>query len=824
MLVAGALSGSSAAASDADSAAAIYQQQCATCHGADGQGAEGAYGQPLAGDQSVAALAQLIERTMPQGEPELCVGEEAREVAAFVHREFYSLEARQRKGLVASPRVELVRLTVPQYRNAVADLIGHFTDASRSQPDRANDGADEESEPQPGLHAEYFQSKGMNKADSLKQERVDRYIDFDYGEGSPAEAITPDQFVIVWQGALIADKTGYYEFRIRSENGVRLYINRDGTGRRHKLRDDSSVAGEPALIDGWVSSGKMRELTARIFLLGGRRYPLRLEFFKYLQKTASVQLQWKPPHGAWTVLDQNHLSTGQPARVFVLETPFPADDRSTGYERGSSVSAAWHTATTNAAVATAAEVIDRLPQLTGLQEVGPEDNDERQKRLKDFVARFASIAFRRPLSEAEKQLFREALFADASDPKAAVRRAVLLTLTSPHFLYTDLTPAGQSPTQYTAAAQLAFTLWDSLPDQALLDAARNGQLATDDQIKAQAERMVDHPRTKAKMRGFFQHWLELESRDLAKDTSLFPEFDDATRTELRYSLERFLDQVLWSEASDYRQLLLADYLILNDRLRDIYQKQHEDVADAPEDEAAQDDAPDSYPGSDFQVVTFDSGQRAGLLTHPYLLSAFAYHNNTSPIHRGVFLARSIVGRSLRPPPVAVSFKNEEFDPNLTMREKITLLTSDAACMSCHSVINPLGFTLENYDAVGRWRTSDNNKVINTTSEYTTVEGEILEFDSAREVAQYAVASESAQQAFITDLFHHLVKQSPLAYGAETLGQLHARFVANDFNMQKLLAEIAVVSATPPSTDSPAANPQASIAPSSTTSPNEREES
>ena len=470
--------------------ASVFQDKCANCHGADGQGAADGHEDPLYGDQSIDELARLIERTMPEEEPETCVGDEARQVAEYIYNEFYSPVAREKKRITTVPRVELTRLTVPQYRNALADLIGQFTPTPRNNvrrrggqrpPDDAPQPA-----PEPGLRAQYYQSKGMSKADKLQQDRVDRSIDFDFEEQSPVEGITADQFAIIWQGTLIADDTGYYEFRVRTENGARLYLNSDAPQRRRKLRDDSSVAGQAALIDAWVSSGEMREPTARVFLLGGRRYPLRLEFFKYKEQTASIRFQWKPPHGAWSVLDHDHLNTAPAARVFVADTPFSADDRSLGYERGSSVSRQWHAATNNAAIAAAAEVVNRLPLLARFDSNSPdrEETPDREQLLRDFVVHFASVAFRRPLTSLEDQFFREAPFADAPNLDAAVRRAVLLILNSPHFLYTDLTPAGQAPSQHAIATRLAFALWDSIPDESLFEAASNGQLATAEQIEA----------------------------------------------------------------------------------------------------------------------------------------------------------------------------------------------------------------------------------------------------------------------------------------------------------------------------------------------------
>src|SRR5207244_1562476 len=150
--------------------------------------------------------------------------------------------------------------------------------------------------------------------------------------------------------------------------------------------------------------------------------------------------------------------------------------------------------------------------------------------------------------------------------------------------------------------------------------------------------------------------------------------------------------------SDYRTLLLADYLFLNNRLAEFY-------------------GMSTNATDDFIKVKLDPEQRSGVLTHPYLLSAFSYQKMTSPIHRGVFLTRNIVGRSLRPPPMAMTFKDADFAPNLTMREKVAQLTRPQTCQACHSVINPLGFSLEAYDAVERFRTRDNDRPINAIRAY-----------------------------------------------------------------------------------------------------------
>ena len=795
----------------------LYQQHCASCHAENGQGVDEEYDEPLFGDRAMASLARYIERRMPDDDPELVMGQEARDVTDYIYHEFYSVEARHRKGLI--PKIQLTRLTVPQYRNAVADMVLHFTpevsqsikkEISKEQEEQADcyefgEGVLSERPIEPGLLAQYYQSKGMNKANELMLERVDKKLQFDFDLGTPSPSITPDQFSAIWQGSLFARETGHYEFRIRTQNGARLYLNSENLGQRKRMRDDSSEAGQAALIDGWVSSGKMRELTERVYLLGGRHYPIRLEFFKYLEKTASVQLEWKPPHGTWMVLDHNHTSTLLSPRTFVVDTAFPADDRSFGYERAISVTPSWPEATTQGAVATAEEIVTRLPLLAELtvdeEMTSKEEEDEsremtgeekvqmeqwRHDQVKAFVLEFAQLAYRRPLQEDQIRLISEALLGDAGPMETAVRRAIIFILKSPNFLYADLSTDSLNPGPFDLANRLALALWDSIPDTILWEAAAEGQLSDDEALTAQAHRMLKDPRAQSKMRHFFNHWLELEERDLAKDKTLFPEFDEAVIAELRHSLDLFIDQIVWSESSDYRDLLRADYLYLSDKLEDLYAQEPEE-------------GPPFYDWqrpkvTEFKTVEDMTLKRSGVLTHPYLLSAFAYHNNTSPIHRGVFITRNIVGRELKTPPDDVEFNDEEFAPDATMREKITQLTRDQACMSCHSVINPFGFALENFDAVGRWRTEENNKQVVTLSEYVTADGDIVKVESARDIANFAINSESAHRTFVTQLFEHLVKQPPLAYGLDTVDELQQEFVAKEFSIQNIMIEIALRSA------------------------------
>jgi hypothetical protein len=718
----------------------IFVQQCSKCHGRKGEGVKGKYEGPIHGDRPLDRLKRYIQRNMPDNDPGKLSAEEAAAVAQYVYEDLYSRDARERSA--KAPRIELVRLTNRQYLNSVADLLQSFTGRDVA-PSTAH-----------GLQSAYYNSKGFSEGKKLI-ERVDHSVDFDFGENSPDPKLDgTNGFSIQWRGSLKTDETGEYQIILKTPNGARLWLNDER---------------EP-LIDAWVASGTLSEHKASIRLIGGRAYPLKLDFFKFKQKLASISLQWLPPHGSQQPIPAQNLCPARSSPTFVVSTPFPPDDSSLGYERGVSISKAWDEATAFAAIEAANYVCTNLETFAHSK---PSDTNY-ATRLESFGNEFVSTAFHRPLNEPERRVFVTAQFKKAPKPEDAVKRVVLLALQSPQFLYRGLNDT--RPDDFEAAARLSYGLWDSIPDKELLKLAREKGLHTPQQISDQARRMLNDPRAHAKLLGFFHHWLQMDRvENLSKDDKLFPEFTTPIISDLRTSLNVFLEDTMWSSASDYRQLLLADYLFLNNRLAQFY-------------------GVETNANDEFARVSVDAQKRSGVLTHPYLLAAFSYQKLTSPIHRGVFLTRNIVGRALRPPPMAMTFKDADFAPNLTMRQKVTQLTRSQACQGCHSVINPLGFTLEQFDAVGRFRTTEHDQAIDPVSDYLTDDGEKIHLAGPRDIANYAIASDQAHDTFIEQMFHHIEKQPVLAFGPDTLAKLRRSFVDSDFNMQKLVVEIATISA------------------------------
>ena len=728
----------------------VYRQDCMSCHGPVGEGVAGKADEPLVGEKSIASLAKYIAREMPEDDPGTLSMADATASAEYIHKAFYSGEARARNH---PPRIELAHLTVRQYRESIADLLASLRNATSTTETGGLAGTyRERPERDP-------KKPDQNRPEVTFKQQVDPVIDFDFGDKAPDKGTFAAQFAINWTGSVHVPDTGEYEFRVTTPNGVRLYVNMPEGGSEKN-----------ALIDIWVSSAMTRTAAAPIFLLGGRSYPLKLEFFKYKDKTASLKLEWRPPGGAWTLIPRTNLSPKSSSPVSVISVPLPPDDGSIGYERGASVSREWTEAIAKGALQVSGMIGPHLFALAGTKADAP----DRGEKLKAFTLRFAQMAYRRPLTDEQKADL-TAIYAASVVPEVAAKRAFIFTLSNPAFLYPGIGPQDD----YAVASRLALALWDSVPDATLLKAAAAGQLKDAAQVRLQAQRMMKDSRAKSKMRDFLHHWLHVEEgAEIAKDQKEYPGFDQGVVMDLRTSLDLFAESIVWSEASDYRQLLLSDTILMNERLAKFYGQKVE-------------------ASGGFQPVKMDADQRGGVLTHPFVLATFSYTKSSSPIHRGVFVTRNILGLMLKPPPMAIAFMDDKFDPSFTMREKVTELTSKPACMSCHVTINPLGFSFERFDAVGRVRSTDNKKPVDPTSDYTTSDGNVIKLTGARDVAVHAAESLSGQTGFVRNLFQEMVKQPPAAYSPELLGQLTQKFRADNFHVRNLAVEVAVVAALRP---------------------------
>ena len=345
----------------------------------------------------------------------------------------------------------------------------------------------------------------------------------------------------------------------------------------------------------------------------------------------------------------------------------------------------------------------------------PSDDDPCARRILTTVMR---RAYRRPVTDADLrkplELYRGAKASDGFD--AGIEMGITAVLVSPEFLFrVEQDPAGvSSGTPYRIndielASRLSFFLWGSIPDDELLDAAAKGELGKPAVLEHQTRRMLADERSRNLVSNFAAQWLHLRNLEaISPDMRLFPDFDDNLRQAFRQETELLIDSVLHEDRS-VLDLLRANYTFVNERLAKHY------------------GIPHVY-GSRFRRITFDTDQtRGGLLRQGSILLVTSYATRTSPVIRGKWILDNLLGVPPPPPPpdVPALVDAPTIGATVTMRERLAEHRANPACASCHRQMDPIGFALENYDAVGRWRTVEAGVPIDasgTLFDGTTVNG------------------------------------------------------------------------------------------------------
>ena len=362
--------------------------------------------------------------------------------------------------------------------------------------------------------------------------------------------------------------------------------------------------------------------------------------------------------------------------------------------------------------------MERVPTIPGFTVSGPfnvtgvGDTDSRRKIFvcrpgspaeelpcaRQILSGLATEAFRRPVNntDLEAPLAFFARARAAQDFEAGIESGLTAILASTRFLLRSapmpVDPAGngiQDLTGLELATRLAFFLWSAGPDQRLVDLATSGRLQQQKVLDAEVARMLADSRSSALVDNFAFQWLNAARMDnILPDPSLYPDFDANLRQGLREELRLFLDSVLRKDRS-VLDLLRSDTTFLNERLA-----RHYGVSNVR--------------GAQFRPVVLKDPNRFGLLGKGALLMATSYGNRTSPVLRGSWVLETLFGTPpASPPPGVEQFKENEPGRNLgTVRERLEQHREVKSCNSCHGVIDPLGFALENYDVAGAWRNRD----------------------------------------------------------------------------------------------------------------------
>jgi hypothetical protein len=325
---------------------------------------------------------------------------------------------------------------------------------------------------------------------------------------------------------------------------------------------------------------------------------------------------------------------------------------------------------------------------------------------KQILSTLMPRAYRRPVTSAdlEKPLefYRRARASDGFE--AGVEAALSAVLVSPEFLFRiEQTPSNlASNTVYRVsdlalATRLSFFLWSSIPDDELLAVAERGELHKPRVLEKQARRMLADRRAENLVRNFAEQWLHLRNLEsITPDLRLFPDFDDNLRQAFRRETEMHFETVLREDRS-VLELLKADYTFVNERLAKHY------------------GIPNVY-GSRFRRVALDQdSERGGLLRQGSVLTVTSYATRTSPVIRGKWVLENLVGAPPPPPlPDVPALKDNTVSANLSVRARLAEHRANAACASCHNLMDPIGFSLENFDAIGRWRTKEDALPIDAT--------------------------------------------------------------------------------------------------------------
>jgi cytochrome c5 len=335
---------------------------------------------------------------------------------------------------------------------------------------------------------------------------------------------------------------------------------------------------------------------------------------------------------------------------------------------------------------------------------GTEDEEPCARKILTTLAR---RAYRRPVTDGDVGLLMPSYRAGRAEAgfESGIQEALARLLVSPQFLFRiERDPVNSKPgnvyhiSDLELASRLSFFLWSTMPDDSLLAAATQGELRNPKVLEEQVRRMLADPRAKALTANFAGQWLHLRNIKAADpDSRLFPDFDDNLREDFRHETEMFLESQL-KDNRPLEELLTANYTFVNERLAKFY------------------GIPGVY-GTHFRRATLTDPNRRGLLGQASILTVTSYANRTSPVLRGKYVLDVILGAPPPPPPPSVPPLKETGEGGQapeSVRARMEEHRSNPICAACHKQMDPLGFALENFDAIGKYRTMDGDSPIDAS--------------------------------------------------------------------------------------------------------------
>ncbi|MEP4076614.1 DUF1592 domain-containing protein [Haloferula sp.] len=588
------------------------------------------------------------------------------------------------------------RLTRTEYQNAIRDLLDVQVDVSEMLPkDELSHGFDNITV---GSLSPTLLSRYISAAQKISRIAVGG------DQGSPQIRVvrvpadrTQDKHIdglpFGTRGGVVIDHT----FPVTGEYEVDIRLSRD----RNETVEGLNKPHEIELLIGKVKVGEFTvkppgkskdyskvdaHLKKRITVKGG---PQKLGVTFVQDSSALLEIKRKPYDAQYNM----HRHPRQKPAIFQVSIsgPFKADD-----------------------------VVNPTPSQERIFFRHPDSAEDEVDCAKEILSRLMRRAYRRPVSDADlvgpMKFFEEARTEGGYE--AGIEAGLSAILASPRFLFrVEVDPAdAESGSVYqiddlTLASRMAFFIWSSLPDDELLEVAEKDGLSDPATLEKQIRRMLADPRAESLVTNFADQWLHLRNlASVSPDLRLFPDFDDNLRQSFKLETELFFKSILEEDRS-VLDLLKADYTFLNERLAKHY------------------GIPGIY-GSRFRKVMLDEdSKRGGLMRHGSVLTVTSYANRTSPVIRGNWILENILGTPTPPPPPDVpSLDDEVISASLPMRERLAAHREKKSCAVCHVLMDPPGFSLEHYDAVGRWRSRDGELPVDASgglpdgTEFTGVEG------------------------------------------------------------------------------------------------------
>ncbi|MGA8599465.1 MAG: DUF1592 domain-containing protein [Bryobacteraceae bacterium] len=394
------------------------------------------------------------------------------------------------------------------------------------------------------------------------------------------------------------------------------------------------------------------------------------------------------------------------------------------------------------------------------------------------LAHLARLAYRRPVTDRE---VREVTNIVASAQKQgmtfeqAMRIGVEAILVSPNFLFRiERDPKPDDPAavhpvnDYELASRLSYFLWSSMPDEHLLDLADQHKLRQPEVLNAEVQRMLQDPKSNALIENFAGQWLELRNLDsIRPDPEEFPQFNAQLRKAMYTETEMFVTAVVREDRS-ILDFLDGKYTFLNERLAQFY-------------------GIPGVKGNEFRRVSLDGTERSGVITQASVLTVTSYPTRTSPVLRGKWILENVLNAPPPPPPPGVGSIDAQGGPlSGTMRQQMEKHRASPMCAGCHTRMDPLGFALENYNAVGQWRTHEGNFPIDASG--TLPNGR--KFDGPAELKSILASSkQSFAQCLTEKLMTYALGRGLEGYDRRAEDSITAQLAANGYRFSALISGI-----------------------------------